>query len=546
MPFDVEAARKAGYSDQEIADYLGEQNGFDVKGALNSGYSHKDVLEFLSKNERLKKAASQPAQPSADPGYFDPENPWGKEEYVAPKEEKGAMSWGEVGKKALGNVVPSALGVGGDFLNAVLHPIDTAKNLGDIIDGVENKLVNALTGRKKGDAPTAWQETFGVTDEDEAKANAVGDYFVQRYGGLENFKRSLATDPVGVIADLSTIFTGGAGAGKTAASLAKAGSTASKAAGLTRTAERLGGTANTLEKFADAASLAGRATDPIFGTAELAGKLVAPRLYQSALMPKTTLKPAERERVIQTGLREGITPTRGGYDKADAIVTRLNEQVNNIIDNASKSGATIDPIRVGNNAFEKTYNRFLNQATPTGDLETILRDTGDFVDTWGAQPLSPMQAQRIKTGTYRELKDKDFRPGEPTSASKATQRNIASELRQEIENIVPEVKALNQREGNLIALMDQIEPALGRQGNWRMMALPASIGANVGLLLGNPVAAILMGLLGSQLRNPWAKAQLAIMGHRGTLPRLAHNLATTAYAGGTADNVLGRRARSLR
>ena len=72
MPFDIESARKAGYSDQEIAEYLGKEVGFDVQNALKSGYSHADVLEYLSKNERpaqAKKAIDAPSLMSSHKAY---------------------------------------------------------------------------------------------------------------------------------------------------------------------------------------------------------------------------------------------------------------------------------------------------------------------------------------------------------------------------------------------------------------------------------------------------------------------------------------------
>jgi hypothetical protein len=49
MKFDINAARKAGYSDDEIAQFLAEQNKFDLGGALSSGYSSSDVIDFLAK-----------------------------------------------------------------------------------------------------------------------------------------------------------------------------------------------------------------------------------------------------------------------------------------------------------------------------------------------------------------------------------------------------------------------------------------------------------------------------------------------------------------
>jgi hypothetical protein len=62
MPFDVAEALKAGYSQQEIATFLGEQKKFDTQKAFESGYSPDEVISFLNPKEqttgeRLKRAA---------------------------------------------------------------------------------------------------------------------------------------------------------------------------------------------------------------------------------------------------------------------------------------------------------------------------------------------------------------------------------------------------------------------------------------------------------------------------------------------------------
>lgn len=47
--FDFEGARRAGYSDQEIASHLGESNpNFDIQGAVQAGYSPEEIDEHLS------------------------------------------------------------------------------------------------------------------------------------------------------------------------------------------------------------------------------------------------------------------------------------------------------------------------------------------------------------------------------------------------------------------------------------------------------------------------------------------------------------------
>ena len=54
------------------------------------------------------------------------------------------------------------------------------------------------------------QPMFKEEQGNEELAIAVGKFFKERYGGLENIKKTFRTDPVGFAADLSIILTGGA------------------------------------------------------------------------------------------------------------------------------------------------------------------------------------------------------------------------------------------------------------------------------------------------------------------------------------------------
>lgn len=71
MSFDVEGAKKAGYSDQEIQSFLGqksapktESNGFDVEGAKAAGYSDSEINKFVANNKisRVRSIASAPVK----------------------------------------------------------------------------------------------------------------------------------------------------------------------------------------------------------------------------------------------------------------------------------------------------------------------------------------------------------------------------------------------------------------------------------------------------------------------------------------------------
>ena len=48
MAFDVEGALKAGYSEQEVANFLGQQNKFDTQAAIASGYTPRDIISHLA------------------------------------------------------------------------------------------------------------------------------------------------------------------------------------------------------------------------------------------------------------------------------------------------------------------------------------------------------------------------------------------------------------------------------------------------------------------------------------------------------------------
>ena len=130
-----------------------------------------------------------------------------------------ATAWSDVPRQALKNLPKSAGNFGAGIYEAVRHPITTAGNLLDIATG---GLQNAL--------PESWVNAINsVNLNAEAdiatrpKAAAVGQFYGNRYGSMEALKNTLATDPVGAAADLSTILSGGAGvAGRVAPAATRA------------------------------------------------------------------------------------------------------------------------------------------------------------------------------------------------------------------------------------------------------------------------------------------------------------------------------------
>ncbi len=70
MPgFDIDAARKAGYSDDEILAHLTQSRGFDVAGALKSGYSKPEIIAHLSSSPAMPPAGSTLQGGGKAPGF---------------------------------------------------------------------------------------------------------------------------------------------------------------------------------------------------------------------------------------------------------------------------------------------------------------------------------------------------------------------------------------------------------------------------------------------------------------------------------------------
>ena len=87
---------------------------------------------------------------------------------------------------------------GKNVYQAARHPIDTAENIGSVGLGYMEKAGKAI-GLPSGQGY-------------EKYADAVNQMVMDRYGSIDNFKKTLATDPVGAAADLSAVLTGGSGA----------------------------------------------------------------------------------------------------------------------------------------------------------------------------------------------------------------------------------------------------------------------------------------------------------------------------------------------
>jgi hypothetical protein len=157
---------------------------------------------------QLEGVMPAPAAPSGVPG---------------PRQSYGAM---EVPGAAMANLPASAKRFAGGLYEAITSPVQTLKAAADVAAGaLQNVLpekavnfINQFDGN-----PEASKRAVEM-------ANAVGGLYKERYGTYEGIKRTLAEDPVGAAADLSTLLTGGAAAtGRVAPAVSSALKTAAVA-----------------------------------------------------------------------------------------------------------------------------------------------------------------------------------------------------------------------------------------------------------------------------------------------------------------------------
>jgi|TARA_R110000824_G_scaffold401648_1_gene613386 hypothetical protein len=135
-----------------------------------------------------------------------------EEGFTANPTEPESLSGGDVLKSAIINLPGSAGQLISDVTMPIRHPIQTAQSLASLGRGI-------------------YQLTTEGEQPDEATAKAVGQFFADRYGSFEGFKQAFATDPLGIVSDISVVFTGGAAlaakvpglAGRTTKAISKVG-----------------------------------------------------------------------------------------------------------------------------------------------------------------------------------------------------------------------------------------------------------------------------------------------------------------------------------
>jgi hypothetical protein len=353
------------------------------------------------------------------------------------KPEKSAV------QQTVENIPSSAGKFVGDIANTVAHPLDTLSGLQTLVSGAAQKVpgVTSVLDSARNVLPGG---TPIGSAQDKQVADAVGGFYKERFGGLDNLRNTLIKDPVGAVADLSVV-AGGAGVGL-------------RASGLARAAQ----VANTVSRF----------TDPLAVTTN-AVKAVATPVYKG-LLGQTTGAGGRVVGEALEGSPEFVNAMRGNTtesqvaDKAKDALDEIRQARGDQyraqladLKNAQKE-IPIDDIK---SLADEQLNRFgvkktqdgldFSRSTASGQSAKEIEEVYKLVQDWGSQSgdLTPAMLDVLKRRLDDFYAEGRTSRAMVTTLKKAVQNKIVSE--------VPEYAKMTADYAKTTDMIKEMERAVG-------------------------------------------------------------------------------------
>lgn len=413
-------------------------------------------------------------QPEAIQAALQKQFPTKTETAPASTAEPASMSWSEVGKQALQNAPESALNFGKSVISPFIHPIDTLQGINRIATGAKTKLMG------------------GAPDQNTAAIDALRQMLAQRYGGYENIKNTLATDPVGAMADASTVLTGGGGL----------------TARLPGIVGKAGQVAANVGRIAEPVNLAKQVA--VGGAHAILPKKLPMRWYESTLKPGKPTKSFTREQqleALQAGLDRGITGTTRGHKKVEETITRLQDEISGIISTGDPKGRRVDKGQVLQ-ALDRSYDYFGDVPGAEGYIAEI-NAIRDSVNNAHGRYIPIQQAQEIKQKTNSLIR-KEY--GRLSTATVEAKKDIVFGLKNELADIFPEITNKNHLESMMMRLEPIVENAAARLNKRDLGGIGTPIwGGAAGAATGSWTTAAGVALTKAVFDHPSTKTYLAIL-----------------------------------
>lgn len=336
------------------------------------------------------------------------------------------------------DVINSAKGVAEGLAHVVMHPIDTAENIGNTIKGAIQSIPGA---------------TVSPGDDKRAYAQTLVKHYTDRYGSLEKAHNTFGEDPVGMLLDLSG------------------------ATGLTGAALKAGG----LGKTANVVNAVSRATDPILQTGKAIGTVadkVGKPVIAGVLGQTTGSGPAVIEKAIDTGLgdssfqkaKTGAVDDLGVVEKYQEAYQKMadarSQAYRDKLTNVKNSNVDIDitPVR---QRLDKKLSDFGVGAKPDGTLDfsrsplrgddKAMADVSKVVDFLKEQGTKQGDLTAIGLDNLKKTLSNIY---SENGSARALIADVKGTLDKTISNKVPEYAEMTKGYAKDTAIMDETRNAL--------------------------------------------------------------------------------------
>ena len=258
--------------------------------------------------------------------------------------------------QAISNIDESSKQLVNDIITPFLNPMQTAKDLYSLSKSVAS-LIPGIEG-------------------DDTQAKAVGKFFKDRYGSLENIKQTFATDPVGMLSDVSILLTGGA---TLTAKAPQVSSVLSKASKIASPIETAGGFA--IGKAAQGSGTLGKQVSGYLtgtGAGALDTAIKTGKNYgATGFFASPTAK--QKQKDFLDSLNEKIS--------TEQITTDLEKAVSELkkstkIDYQNKlAGLKLQDVKIQPSIVAQQFNEFIRKEKTKGGTTRFGADTNNFLET---------------------------------------------------------------------------------------------------------------------------------------------------------------------
>jgi len=361
------------------------------------------------------------------------------------------------------NIPSSGMEYGKNIASAIMHPINTVSGILDVGAGELQKvlpqpIVNAINKLDwSPEAATKAQESAGI----------INEFYKQRYGSGEKALKTIEKDPVGFLGDLSALVTGVSSAIPGASAVTKAGAA--------------------IEPLNVATNIA------TYGLSKAIPKTVPASMYESAAKWSTTLSPKERASLTQTALQEQIMPTYAGVGKAQSIVSNLGNKIDDLIQSAPNEKIPANEVLKNIQNVRNELGGFkIESPSDIKELNAIEKQFRTMVKGQKKQFVTVDELQKFKQDVYKRV-DYGRAPEKPSIAKEEAYKAMGKAAKETIEQRIPEIGAINQRQGKLLELTPNLIRAAGRIENRDI----AGIGAPIKITAGQATAGDLGAIAGA-------------------------------------------------